>query len=548
MDDYQWEKRELPPLEPLRTPKSGRQRRSGTEEFTQEELDFISQINDAGFADRPVRKGKTKVRSNLDALQQAVQPLPPVQGVPQRPRTATPRRPPSQLRILYTADKLKELKKATDRGSFIGIGKGIGDFEDVIKAATKFSASGAGDEAQACRVLVKQLTDYLTDDRRKDYEAELAKRAINEKGEKGEKADKRTILKHETAERMLLEARRLQEDAVDKRHPDRASDDPGIRTASLPNHAADMAQTFGMKKASGGTSDVRLIPDSAGKVAYAFKSIDGESDQTFLPTGGAAVREAMCSFVAEAIKVQSKGLLDFGAPTAVIATLNDEQAVPKMGALVEGISGTMADPEGVSKDYAKGNQSEAETKAYQEAMKASLALSRKVPAKELNKVLLCNLAMANYDIKWGNMIVVEGPNGELTARPFDGGAAFPTDNFVQKKGLLDGTTNPGGALLMDAISGIAAKQELAAARQPMDPSLVQPFLDIDVDALERSVKAERQRLLQTHGLDDDLLDDKAIGRSLKSIRAIQAILTKDRSITMADFVAAYNGMLADIVA
>jgi hypothetical protein len=146
------------------------------------------------------------------------------------------------------------------------------------------------------------------------------------------------------------------------------------------------------------------------------------------------------------------------------------------------------------------------------------------------------------------MIVVEGADGELTARPFDGGAAFPTDNFVQKKGLLDGETNPGGALLMEAVSGIAVKQELPAANLPMDASLVQPFLEIDVDALERSVKAERDRLLQANGLDADRLDDKAIDRSLNSIRAIQAILGNDKTITMAAFVDAYNQMLAKIVA
>ncbi len=564
MDDYEWEKRELPPLEPLPTPKSGRQRRSGSEEFTQEELEFIGRFADAGLDRRVVRKPKEKgkTRSNVGALQRAMQPQPGVQTVAQRPSAAPPRRPPSKFRTLYTAATLKDLKKTTDRGTFIGIGKGLGEFEDVIKAAGKLEASGAGDEAEACRVLVKQLTAYLTPDRLEEYKAEIAIREQGEKdkaAEKSEKSkktekspkvkgDKITILKHETAERMLLEARRMQEDAVDKRHPGRSSDDTGIRTASMPSHAVDMAQTFGMDKASGGTSDVKLIRDSAGKVAYAFKSIDGESTQTFLPAGGAAVREAMSSFFAETIKVLTDGLLDFGAPTAVIATLPDEQGVPKKGALVEGIVGTMADPEGVSKDYANGNQTKAETEAYQEAMKASLALSRKVPPKELNKVLLCNLAMANFDIKWGNMIVVEGPDGELTARPFDGGAAFPTDKFVEAKGLRGGDTNPGGALLMDAVSGIQAKQELQAARVPMDRSLVLPFLKIDVDALEKSVKGERDRLLQTHGLGADLLDDAAIGRSLKSIRAIQLILGKYDNITMADFVAAYNDMLADIVA
>lgn len=544
MDDFQWEKRELPPLEPDGTAQPGRRRRNGSEEFTPEELAFLARFGGAEAAQRPVRERKPKARARLPNLQQPVQPQPMVQPqAPQRPRAAAPRRPASKFRALYTGATLKELKKATDRGSLVGIGKGIGDFEDVIKAAAKLAASGSADEAEACRALVQEISGYLTPERVQEYRAQKAK-GTDDKGDKG---DKITIKKHEAATQMLLEARRLQEDAVDRQHPQRHGDNEAARAAAMPGHAAAMAQTFGMSKASGGTSDVRLIRDSAGQVAYAFKSIDGESDQTGLPTGGAAVREAMGSFMAEAIRQQTRGLLDFGTPTALIATVNNELGQPKMGALVEGIVGKMADPEGIAKDYADGHQTAAELKAYQDAMKASCELSRRLPPRELNKVLLCNLAMANYDIKWGNMIVVEGDGGALTARPFDGGAAFPTDKFVAMKGLQDGEARPGAALLQEAISGLAIPQRLQAADLPMDPTLVKPFLAIDVDALELAMKAERDRLLQAHGLGADLLDDKAIDRSLTSIRAMQAIL-EDPDITMAGFVDAYNQVLAKIVA
>src|SRR5262249_41779728 len=132
--------------------------------------------------------------------------------------------------------------------------------------------------------------------------------------------------------------------------------------------------------------------------------------------------------------------VDFGWPETSIATLKGDDGTPKVGALIEGIPGE----EIVSKedlvhisDPAKKEEKRARAKELQ----------AKIPPKEIQKVALCNLAFAQFDIKWGNAMFESG-DGAPKARPLDAGAAMPPDDSLMNFAHIMGR-QPGTALLVD---------------------------------------------------------------------------------------------------
>lgn len=440
---------------------------------------------------------------------------------------------------LFNKDSLKRIGKEVDRGALFGgtvvqIGKGMGEFGDVLATAKAMAESDDPDtEAKELANLVRLTQSYLSE-RKTEFDAEQLK---------GGKADARTLRKYQVCTDMLREARQRQQDLVDARFhgPLHFEGVPlNKREQAREGHALALDDSFGARPAGGGTSDVKLIQDHQGQVAYAFKSVAGESAQTGVAKGGAALREAMSSTMAQQIAAQTG--LNLGFPEVSIATMTDCQGRLGPGALIKGIKGRMADPEEIEKAYmSPKHERNGDAAWFNAETEKNRELGRQMPAKALNKVLLSNLAMGNFDIKWGNMICVMGEDGQVDACPFDGGAAFPPDSTVAEKFTSNDGFEivPGQALLYEPVAPNRNQGDLAAAQQPMDPELVASFLKIDVTALAKSMQLERARLAQEHGFDPGLLDDKALGRSLNSILAIQRVLKAKPDQTMAEFVAAY---------
>ena len=432
-----------------------------------------------------------------------------------RPKPALPQRPPSRFKVEFSAERLRALADTVDRGKVLGFGKGMGEFEDVLDAAASLTNSTGDQQAQAIENVIAQVNGYCDVKRKAAYEKEK---------DSGAKGDRRTIAKYEAAQSMLREARRLKEDPINAAYAQRDDASSAQRVQQRQGHAAALAQAFGAKKSSAGSSDVQLIKNADNKVAYAFKSIEGETKQTTMEPGGATMRELMSSAVASEIYNQSG--LDFGFPTVTMASLDG-----KPGALIEGLSGDCFDVDGSRKELALGERTQAETtKMRNEWTERAKAM----PAKELQKVLLCGLAMGNFDVKWGNLMV----EADGSARPFDAGTAFPTDCDMASAIARDVipinlTMAPDGA-------------DLASAKEPMDPALVAQFMQINAASLRRATAQARDRIAQDSGLDAGLVDDTAIERAIHSIEIIQDILTQTPQISMADFAVAYGARMREL--
>lgn len=407
---------------------------------------------------------------------------------PEPPLTFVPRELPrerSKFKDLFSVEKLKLMRGEYDKGHVkilsLEIGPGLGDFRSVLDAARDFADGKVSHPGLLKGVIEKYL-----------------------------KSEDRDEGKVAQCKRMLLEAKRWQQDQIDDAFPDVGSLDSGVRERAMQGRATAMKKTFGLRQVIGGTSDVELIQDSEGNVAYAFKSVAGETAQSTMGRGGATVREAMSSKVSDVIFARTG--FDFGFPKVAIASMDG-----KKGALIEGLAGESYDVEGLREASSKGKITPEES--YKKQVLCG-ELAPKVAAAELQKTTLCNVAMANLDVKWGNMMVTDSGN----TRPFDGGTAFTNDLDMALAVGADGTRprSPDG-LTLNPFGGA----DLSAADEPFDDALLQAFNKIDLGELRKEIIAERARLMREHGFDPSLLDDSAVERSIRSIEIAQAILSDD---------------------
>jgi len=474
-------------------------------------------------------------------------------------------RQPSQLKALLTAENLKSLRKHQDRGEidlkFVKVGKGLGKFEDVVEAAEKFANANGDDKTEALK-LINVLEQYQTPEREEAFQKEL---------QKGEKGDQVTIRKHKATQTMRREARRLLQDPIDERFLASDLNQPRDREQAHQERAKQLIATFGQEKAASGSSDVRLAKDADGKVAYAFKSIDGETKDTGMDPGCGAVREAMASAMSNAIREQTKGLLNLGFPQASVVKLDD-----KTGALIEGMDGLSYDPGWVEGKVLsqlgpepelrnkKGYDSDIEWVAAKTALydyqqeakdlrdklepenvgrktKAS-AMAQKLPGKEIQKVLLCNYAMAQFDIKWDNLMMVEDESGKVSARPFDAGAGFIQDEEADRT-LVTDVGGPGYMLLADPVD---ESKLLDGAKEPIDKDMREQFLSIKLDVLKQTMEMERARLAKDHGMGKNVLPDKSMLRSYKSIQILQELLNDPTVLTTEDLVKSFCNRLPEL--
>ncbi len=307
---------------------------------------------------------------------------------------------------------------------------------------------------------------------------------------------------------------------------------------------AQILQTLGSTNSAGGTGDTYLIKDPDGKVAYAFKSIDGETNQSGMPKGAGAAREALMSTMCAKIK-ESSGL-DFGWPSTTIATLKGADGKEKSGALVEGIQGgTILDADGKrDKGYRKLSQEEKD-----KLLAKSKEFVEKLPPKETQKLLLCNLAFGQLDIKWDNAKCQTAEDGSTILRPLDAGAAMPAADF--EGAMFDSALayDPAAPPSRDAPYGLQMLYDPADISKPLkakdekiDQELRDSFLKIDVDLLEKAGKEEAARLNgNPYKLDSDKLGiTNGLSNANTSIRAIQKMLKENPDLTTEQFLKKYE--------
>lgn len=251
----------------------------------------------------------------------------------------------------------------------------------------------------------------------------------------------------------------------------------------------DKAEIFleycGGSRPDKGSSDVILIKAPDDTIAFAFKSVTGESDQMGTPKGFGTGREVLMSKMCDGIKEQTKGALDFRWPKTCVAKVND-----KPGALIEGVKGTKMEDMNMAD----------------------------VPPKEVAKVLLCNLAMGQFDLKQEDVRFEKTDKG-LEATPMDGGAAMPDSDTLMNFVVGLGVERPGAELIKDQ----------TLANSEMDEETIKQFLSIDLDKIKETAAKETAELkkanLDPQQLGLDVNDpNSGIATAIKSIEGIKKIL------------------------
>jgi hypothetical protein len=454
----------------------------------------------------------------------------------------------------FDKERLKEIKKEATRSG----AKGLGSFSDVLGEAqetAKIVNAYQNDLKVGLPFFKKDVTPENLDERLRKLivEAEKWLGAFNEEGER-EKLGKVSDKTHEAdkyrqakikACRDLIAGARISRAQLSHRDTLTQLDQlwPLVESGKARPEEVDLCRTLdasvlqsacGTQPAGGGTSEVGLIMAPDGSVAYAFKSIEGESESMGLPKGGGAAREVLVSKLCDCIK----GQIDFGWPATCLTGPEDIKGLdgqPKPGVLIEGLNGKKVyDADAI---FSETDVAEAQRKKNQSA-----AILAKLPGKEIQKLLLCNFAFAQFDIKWDNAIIQEPADGAPpAARPYDGGAALPTMDMFMDLGLRGGTS--GVNLLKDH-----ENKPLPAADEPMDAELKARFCAIDEGQLLAAMKE------QLHALPKELDPRKlglveGCGITLDSIRAIKSILKdqKNAKLTLREFVAAYDSFLVGTV-
>jgi hypothetical protein len=311
---------------------------------------------------------------------------------------------------------------------------------------------------------------------------------------------------------------------------------------------AEVLNRHGCFKASdGGSSDVRLLENEDGSIAYAYKSVAGESGGglTFLfpncpidklPKGASSMREDVSSTICQSIKTATK--LDLGFPMCRVVKLDGEP-----GALIDGVKGEMADPEQL--DWMLPYEEKHGEKAANEKRAKIKQKCRDIPdsvtADSLQNVVLSSVLTCQWDCKWGNVIVEDGGEDGGKARPIDGGTAIPTKDVVRR--LRDG---PGGcptpsALTMYPPLTSEPDKPMAQAQEKISSDKVTAILKLNAKDLMAQAKARRDKLVQENPeFDITLMDDSCFDIVQASIEGAQAILKNNPDITLADFAKAYE--------
>lgn len=327
-----------------------------------------------------------------------------------------------------------------------------------------------------------------------------------------------------------------------------ASLQPGDRAAVDKLRLADaqhLQRAYGRQGATGGTSDVTLIQAPDKTVAYAFKTVDGESDQMGMAKGSGAVREVLAARLCETIR-KDVGL-DFGWPAASFAELGNAK-----GVLIDGLKGKeIYSADSIQAKVDKMNASklpQAEfEKQYNKAVDDSKALQKHLPASELQKLLVCNLMLGQYDIKWDNALIEKtGPaDHQLVARPFDGGAAFPEKDLLMT--LAKSAGQPGapatGENLLAPVH-VMGGERIPAASAKLGDVMKAQFIEISFEKLETTAREVFQEA-RAFGIHPDVVQAAETGfdRSMQSIEGMKKIFATTPQLTTGDFLKQYDAQV-----
>jgi hypothetical protein len=305
---------------------------------------------------------------------------------------------------------------------------------------------------------------------------------------------------------------------------------------------AELLNRHGCFKApDGGTSDVRLLQNKNGSVAYAFKSVAGESGGGLgflnLRKGASAMREDVSSTINQSIKNATK--LDLGFPACSVVNFDGEA-----GALIEGVKGEMADPEELNAmaDYERKHGTAKAKEKTAKIMKNIAEIPDKIGADSLQNVVLSSVLTCQWDCKWGNVIVEDGGK----ARPIDGGTSIPTKDVVRK--YRDDLKSGPKPSFLTSYPGKHPKegQPMPQAKQKMPAEKVKAILAIKTQDLMAQAKARRDQLVQENPeFDITLMDDSCFDIVQASILGAQAILRNNPDITLEDFAKAYEQWFID---
>jgi hypothetical protein len=325
---------------------------------------------------------------------------------------------------------------------------------------------------------------------------------------------------------------------------------------------AELLEAYGcFSGTAGGTSDVKLLQNPDGSIAFAFKGAANESinalDFLNLPPGACTIREDLSSTLVQ--EVQKLTQLDLGFPPAIVTKLNGTT-----GALVDGIPGQMADPEEVRILEDKLLQLQGDvnrlTNEGVQGLELDMVvqqrddLDRKVNAKKqalesvpdqisqdsLTNVMLSSVLTCQWDCKWGNMIV----QGDQ-ARPIDGGTAIPTKDVVTNfVGNWRGGFPPQMLSLVKYPEGHSKQgQVLPTAQLPMSKRAVDAILKLKPDDLVAAGKARRDKLLNDFpdfNTQPSLVEDSCFDIVKASIEGAQNILRANPQITLEQFASEYE--------
>jgi hypothetical protein len=325
---------------------------------------------------------------------------------------------------------------------------------------------------------------------------------------------------------------------------------------------AEMLEAFGcFAGTAGGTSDVKLLQNEDGSIAFAFKGAQKESvnalDFLNLPPGACTIREDLSSTIVQEVKKLTQ--LDLGFPPAIVTKLNGTT-----GALVDGIPGQMADPEeiriledkleqlqadvnrltregvqGPELDMVVQQRDELEQK-LDKKKKALESVPDQISQDSLTNVLLSSVLTCQWDCKWGNMIV-EGD----TARPIDGGTAIPTkDTITNFVGNWRGGFPPQLQSLVKYPEYHSKQgQTLPIAQLPISKQAVDAILKLNPDDLVGAARSRRDKLLgdfPDFNTQPPLVEDSCLDIVKASIEGAQNILRANPQITLEQFAAEYE--------
>jgi hypothetical protein len=421
----------------------------------------------------------------------------------------------------FSEDKLKVIGKVTDR---LVLGRGEFDklYQQSKAIARKYTQYISGDDDPSDDLVAEMIEEFTNLESLADTWLQSSEAKWSSKDEA--KKDKTTQIKEIEARGMLKGARtalfqlrhrdELQNAATQKMVADLEAVRDRLKSATATAADAEAYRSADVKVLSAvcgtstpdnGTSDVKLIKGPDGDVAYAFKSVEGESDMMGTPKGFATAREVMMSKLCDDLK--AKYGLDFAWPKATMASVGG-----KSGALIDGVQGIKIGPD-LSMDD--------------------------VPAEALQKILLCNLAGGQFDIKSEDVrFVRKGETLEPTC--MDGGAAMPDAGTATTflTSLSDG--KPGESIIFSGDPTTDGYRP--EAKKPISPELVQQFLSIKTKELKAEMEAQAKQLEKEHKLSvKDLGLDSGIATAMTSIEGIQKILNDaNGNITLVDFMKQYH--------